>query len=327
MIVAFAAALAGALTMFVGVGALTGQMGATRRQVLQRALRLELRRLRKEAVEQGDGRRAALLRADKVAGNPTLSAFLRRFRWTSRRATVLEQGNVPLKVSEYVFILAATFAGLAAMGSALTGFVPAGLALAVGAVAASEWGVHHRARARLERFNQQLPDALQMMAASLQSGFGIMEAIQTVSREMEPPLAEEFRRILDETRAGGAFETSLERMAERLDSLDLRLLTQALAVHRTAGGNLGEILAQVGTTMREREELRRHMKSLTAQERISSIIIALLPLFVAGLFLVMAPSFISPLWEETIGRGMLGAAVMLEAAGFLLMRQVMQIEV
>jgi tight adherence protein B len=116
-------------------------------------------------------------------------------------------------------------------------------------------------------------------------------------------------------------------MVGRVESQDLKIVARALEVHRKVGGDLAQILESVATTMREREELRGHIRALTAQQRFGGIIIGLLPFWVIGFFLVADPEFISPLWEETAGRIMLGLAAVFEVVGIFLMRQVMKIEV
>ena len=321
------AALLGALAVFVTAGALTGsRVGGSRRRVLDRALRLEGRRLHQEAAAAGDTVRASLIREDLVARNRTLAAFLSRFSWVQRRVITFDRGHTPLKVSEYVLLLLAALA-LSGAVIVLTGFLPAVLPAAALAFFAGEWLIKRRAAQRIERFSAQLPAALQMMATSLQSGFGIMEGMMNVSREMDPPLSEDFQRILDEVRLGGAFDESLQRLADRIGTVDMQIVTQALAVHRSVGGNLGEILEQAAATAREREEIRRHLKSLTAQERMSANIIAALPAVAVGILYAMAPELITPLWTETVGRSALATAVALEITGFLLMRRVMKIEV
>ena len=307
MILALAAAMAGALAVFVGLGIATQQSGSTRRRAMERALRIEQTRLETEAAEAGEDQ-GRLLREDAVATNPRVSAALRRVAWTDKRAATLEQGDVPLKVSEYAAILLGLFVVFAVAVTAITMFIPGGIAAGLFAVVFVEYMITRR-------------------ATSLQSGFGIMEAMRTVAREMDEPLSKEFQKILDETLAGGTFERSVERLAERIDSTEMRIVTQALTVHREVGGNLGEILGQVSETMREREELRRHVKSLTSQERSSSMIIAALPLLVVGMFMIMAPELIETLWKTTAGHIMIAVSLALQVSGFLLMRRVMNIEV
>jgi tight adherence protein B len=152
-------------------------------------------------------------------------------------------------------------------------------------------------------------------------------SVATVVREMDAPLSTEFQRVLDEARVGGSFESGLASMVERVDSADLRIVARALEIHRKVGGDLAEILDQVAATMREREELRGHISALTAQQRFGGMVVGLLPIWVAGVFLVFDPSFISPLWEETAGRILLAVLVVMEITAFLAMRKIMSIEV
>jgi tight adherence protein B len=165
------------------------------------------------------------------------------------------------------------------------------------------------------------------MSTSLKSGFGIMEAVSTVVREMDAPLSTEFERLLDETRVGGSFEDGMHAMVDRIDSPDLRIVARALEIHRRVGGDLASILDQVAETMREREELRGHIIALTAQQRLGGLIVGLLPFWVVFFFLMTDPDFISPLWTEPVGRLLLVIGGGLEILAFFVMRRIMSIEV
>ena len=256
-----------------------------------------------------------------------MSAILRRYSWVASRAALLERAALPLKVSEYILVLVVTFAGLAALVTLTSGILVFGLIFGgVGVVGVELW-VRSRARRRLELFNKQLPIALQVMATSLRSGFGIMEAVQTVSREMDDPLAGEFGLIIDQARVGGSFEAGVSAMVSRVNSSDLRIVARALEIHRKVGGDLASILDSVAGTMREREELRGHITALTAQQRLGGMIVGLLPAWVVGFFMVVNPEFISPLWEDPLGRIFLAAGGLMELTAFVTMRRIMTIEV
>jgi tight adherence protein B len=202
-----------------------------------------------------------------------------------------------------------------------------GIGTGVLAVVSFEMWVRSRSRRRLQNFEKQLPGALQVMSTSLKSGFGIMEAVSTVVREMDAPLSTEFERLLDETRVGGSFEDGMHAMVDRIDSPDLRIVARALEIHRRVGGDLASILDQVAETMREREELRGHIIALTAQQRLGGLIVGLLPFWVVFFFLMTDPDFISPLWTEPVGRLLLVIGGGLEILAFFVMRRIMSIEV
>ncbi len=318
------AALFGALSVFIGVGALTGQLSYNRRRIAARTVTLQ-RGSADEKPRMLDA--GSILKEDAVAGSERVSALLRRYSWVGSRASLLERAALPLKVSEYLLTLVVAFIGVASLVTLTSGMLVIGLAFGVLAVLGIELWVRNRARRRLELFNKQLPVALQVMATSLRSGFGVMEAVQTVSREMDDPLAGEFGLIIDQARVGGSFEAGMAAMVSRVDSNDLRIVARALEIHRKVGGDLAAILDSVASTMREREELRGHIQALTAQQRLGGLIVGLLPAWVVGFFLVVNPEFISPLWEDPLGRLFLAAGAVMEVTAFVAMRRIMTIEV
>ena len=317
-------AMAGALTVFVAVGALTGQFSFSQRKVTQRAVRLQ-RQTIDETGRPSSGRK--LFREDAMAGNASVSSFLQRYSWFASRAAILDRADLPLKASEYALILVSGFVGVGFLAFLMSELWPVGLAFGAATVLSLEVWVKSRSRRRLATFNKQLPIALQVMSTSLRSGFGIMEAVATVSREMDEPLSGEFNRIIEQARIGGSFETGLDEMVQRVESRDLRIVARALEIHRKVGGDLASILDSVALTMRQREELRGHIIALTAQQRLGGMIVGLLPLWVLAFFSVTNPDFISPLWTEATGRMLLGAGLVMETTAFIVMRRIMSIEV
>ena len=323
--ITLAAALFGALTVLVGVGALTGQFSFNQRRVAARAVMLQ--RHDSEGSSRQTRNVVSVLKDDTFAGSAAVSAMLRRVSWFSSRADALEKAAVPLKVSEYLLILFGASAGIGILAGLLSGLWFAGILFAAATLVTIEVWLRGKARKRLQLFNKQLPVALQVMATSLRSGFGVMEAVQTVGREMDQPLAGEFSLIIDQARVGGSFESGVANMLSRIDSNDLRIVARALEIHRKVGGDLAAILDSVAGTMREREELRGHIIALTAQQRLGGMIVGVLPVWVVGFFLVTNPDFISPLWEDSVGRLLLAAGACMEVVAFVAMRKIMSIEV
>ncbi len=319
-----AAAVFAGLTAFVAVGALTGQFAAGYRQSLARATAVAQRQ-----GERSEKRRPSvrILRTDNLARSKLIASQLGRWEWARTRALLLDRADLPLKVSEWLLILAGSFLAAALLVTALSGRLAAGLLFGLAAVIGWEVWLRNRASRRRARFEQQLPWALQAMATSLRAGFGIMEAVATVAREADSPISDEFRRLLETARLGGSFEDGLHDMTERIGSEDLRIVARAMEVHKKVGGNLAAILESVAHTMREREELRGHVRALTAQQRLGGMIVSLLPLWVIGFFLVMDPEFISPLWRDPIGRLLLVIGAAMEAVAFFGMRRILRIEV
>jgi tight adherence protein B len=324
MTIELVAAFAAALAVFVGVGAMTGQFAFSERKL---AARTAVYQRGGEVAGAERQERALLLKDDEFSRSHTLNSLLAQFRWAPARAKLLEHADLPMKVGEYLLVAAAlaAVAGLVTWG--LSDLWPVGLASSALPVIGLELWVRSRARRRMQLFDKQLPVALQVMSTSLKSGFGIMEAVSTVSREMDQPLAGEFERLLDETRIGGSFEDGVQDMVDRIDSADLRIVARALEIHRKVGGDLASILDQVAETMREREELRGHILALTAQQRLGGMIVGLLPFWVVFFFLMTDPDFISPLWTDEVGRLLLAIGGGLEVVAFFTMRRILSIEV
>jgi tight adherence protein B len=144
---------------------------------------------------------------------------------------------------------------------------------------------------------------------------------------MDAPVSTEFDEILKQARLGGSFEDALGTMVSRVDSEDLRIVARALEIHRKVGGDLGEVLDQVAATMREREELRGHVRALTAQQRLSGWIIAALPIWVVGFFMLTDSELISALWRDAAGLAVMGVGATMELVALVLMRRILSIEV
>lgn len=318
------AILAGACTAFVAVSAFAGGFGSSRRQLIERVVALQRQR---PDARSARSKVAAILKPDSLASHSALAALLRRSNWAVNRALLLEQGAVPLKVSELLVVWVALAAVAGVVVSLVSGLIVVGLAFAAFVVILLELWVRGRARKRREAFDRQLPVALEIMSTSLKSGFGIMESMLTVGRDMDAPLSVEFDRVINETRVGGSFEDALMRLVERVASKDFRIVARALGIHRTVGGDLAMVLDSVSTTMRERDELRGHIAALTAQQRLGGVVVGLLPIWVVGFLSVFDPDFISPLWTDPIGRLMAAGGLAMEGLAFLVMSRIMKIEV
>jgi tight adherence protein B len=180
---------------------------------------------------------------------------------------------------------------------------------------------------RRAAFGEQLPDVLQLIAGSLQSGFSLPQAVDAVVREGSQPAASEFSRALVEARLGADLEDALNRVADRMNSTDLRWTVMAIRIQREVGGNLAEVLRTTVGTMRERAYLRRQVSSLSAEGRLSAYVLIALPLLIGGWFFYSDPSYMRPLYTTLIGLVMLVGSVVLILVGAFWMRRLIKIEV
>jgi tight adherence protein B len=245
-----------------------------------------------------------------------------------RLALRLDRAGINRKPADWVVLGCFGSVVLAVVLILLTGSPVLGLFL--GALAgwlAMRLIVSTRISRRRAAFAEQLPDVLQILAGSLQSGFSLPQALDAVIREDTQPVAGEFSRALVETRIGGELETALDRVADRMDSKDLRWSVEAIRIQRAVGGNLVEVLRTTNETMRERASVRRHVRALSAEGRLSAYILIALPLLVGAFLFVTRDSYMRPLYTTPLGLAMLTVGVVLVAVGTVWMRNVVKVEV
>ena len=166
-----------------------------------------------------------------------------------------------------------------------------------------------------------------MISNSLKAGFGLLQAMSAAAEQMSHPISTELGRTIHEMNIGSSAEVALLALSERSDSYDLDIVVTAILVQRTVGGNLGEILDTVAETMRERIRIRGEIATLTAQQKLTGIVLGLIPIGVGLLFQVMSPGYINPLFTTLTGKGMLVAAVIMETIGVMIIQRILDIEV
>ena len=262
--------------------------------------------------------RKAVSFADRVAASRNTTAIVRK----------LEEANVALRPGEWVIVhgLIAVLAVLLTM--LLTDFNLLFVALALVLGLLLPWVyLGYLGGKRKKQFYSALPDAMQMLAGSLSAGYSLPQALDNVAKESGGPLGQEVNRALLESRLGLPLEDTLEAVAQRMDSVDFHWVVMAIRVNRRIGGNLAEVLTNVGKTLRERERLRRQVKTLSAEGVLSAWIIGLLPFVVMGGVLFLNPSYILPMLTQPIGWIMLGAAGVFFIIGIIWMRNLVRMEV
>jgi tight adherence protein B len=180
---------------------------------------------------------------------------------------------------------------------------------------------------RRKAFNAALPEMLQLMSGSLSAGMSLAQAVDTITREGQDPIASEFKRVLVENRIGVPLEDAFEGVASRFDSKDFHWVVMAIRIQRQVGGNLAELLTTVAATMRERQYLRRQVNALAAEGKLSAYLLGALP---PGLFvtvMVIQPGYMTPLYTEPLGLLILGAAVAWLSLGAFWMSRIIKVEV
>lgn len=191
----------------------------------------------------------------------------------------------------------------------------------------SRWLWRRKQKQRQDAFLKQIVDALTLMCSSLRAGYSFIQAMETVSKEMPPPIGEEFGQAVHEMSLGVTVEESLMAMVERVELDDLELLVTAVLVQRQVGGNLAEVLEKIAYTIRERIRIQGEIRTLTAQGRISGWVIGMLPMGLALMISMVNPQYMSVLITRPIGWVLLGFGLVNQLIGVLLIRKIIQIEV
>ncbi|MDT0276227.1 type II secretion system F family protein [Blastococcus goldschmidtiae] len=264
---------------------------------------------------------SALAGAGAAAGAAVEKVLLKRGRLAAG-AAALDRAGMSTTLPNFVLGV-----GLTTVLGMVIGALLGGLLLAVVVLALVPFGAKlmlgFRAGRRQAAFADQLDDSLQLMASSLRAGHSLLRAVDSVSHEAESPTSDEFSRIVNETRVGRDLNDALDEVAARMGSEDFTWVAQAIAIHREVGGNLAEVLDAVGNTIRERNAIRRQVKALSAEGKLSAIVLMALPFGVTGFLAVTNPEYLAKFTESIVGYGMLaGAAVMLLVGGLWLKKTV-----
>ena len=238
----------------------------------------------------------------------------------------LERARIPMRPGEYVVIAGAATLAIAAVLYGITGTWFVGLAgLALGPLGASAF-VRYRIAKRKKAFEAALPDALSLIASSLSAGHTFLRAIQMMTEEAEPPLSEEFSRVVAETRLGDPVVEALARMAKRLDVRDLDWVVQAIRIQQTVGGRLADLLHTLADFIRAREEVRRDVAVLTAEGRISAYVLSAMAPFMFLAIQVVSPDYMKPMFQGW-GIVVLGFTTLLMVFGSVVIFRMCKIEV
>jgi tight adherence protein B len=268
-----------------------------------------------------------LARNELLSEIPALDRVLVQFQLATRLRRTLDQADLHITVSRLVML--SLMAGVLAATAVSMLTISLLLVFAAGAAATSVPFLHvfYRRRRRLNAFLEQLPDALELMARSLQAGHAFAESMHMVASEMPEPVATEFRKTYEEQNLGLSLKLALENLAERIPLLDLRLCVTAVLIQRETGGNLAEILEKVSYTIRERFRILEDLKTLTTSSRMSAWILCGLPVFVALTVSVMNPDYMSVLWRDPRGHNLLFLALGMQITGMLVIRKILNIKI
>jgi tight adherence protein B len=256
-----------------------------------------------------------------------LDAAIKKFNATDLLRRALRRANLTLKVSEFIVIafLCASFVPLIVL--LLYGNKTLALICSATGAVLPFYYLRHRHAARKKMFETQLLDAVTLISNSLKSGYSFLQSLDLITKELPPPVSEEFGKMLQELKLGLAFELAVKNLVDRVDNADIDLVMTSVIIQREVGGNLSEILDKIAITIRERVRIKGQVRTLTAQGRLSGIILVLLPVILAVVMYLISPDYIGILFKESVGRMMLCAAFVSEIMGMLIIRKIVDIKV
>jgi len=291
---------------------------------------------RKDVVDQiaryAEHRNAA---PEKPAENPFARTavtwtdeVLRSRGWDEKVAERLDLASIRMKPGEWTLLRICT--AVVAAGVLMLVGLNVLIAILLGAIlgwVGTALLVSVRISRRRAAFADQLPDVLQLVAGSLQSGFSLAQALDAVVRDGTEPAAGEISRALAETRIGVGLEDALDKVALRMASDDMKWIVMAIRIQREVGGNLAEVLLTTVSTMRERAQVRRQVRALSAEGRLSAYVLLGLPIGLAGFFLVARGDYMTPLYTTTFGWAIIACSVLFMIVGAFWMSRLVKVEV
>jgi tight adherence protein B len=258
------------------------------------------------------------------------SAVGSRFERTDRGSHLadrLARADLKVRPTEWVLISIGTAAVVGALAYLRFGAILFGLIGCVLGYVAAQFFVRFRQSKRTKDFNAQLSPTILQLSGSMKAGYTFAQAIDLTAKNMPAPMGTELGRVTREVQLGLPMNEALSRMVRRNDSEDLRLLLIAVQIQSQVGGNLAHILDTIEFTVRERVRIKGEIKSLTGQARAQGWVLICMPFGMAGILMLIAPSYFDPMLQKTAGQVMLGLAGFLVLCGYGLIRRLVNIKI
>ena len=288
-----------------------------------------LARLDSMLVSGGHGRDEVVdIRRDELLSTiPWLNRWLQRIDLFPRLRLMLYQADLNWTVGGLV--LMSVFCWMVAANLVFWRTGETIFSILLGGIAgmAPLFYVQQKRNARFNRFEERLPDALDMMVSALRAGHSLISAMGTVSKEAGEPVAREFKKCFDEQNFGAELRTAMMDLVTRVPIDDVRIVVTAILIQKESGGNLAEVLEKAAHIIRDRFRLKRQIRVHTAQGRMTGWILSILPVVLGLLLYMVNPEHLSLLWKRPIGVKMLYAATAMTIIGALIIRKIIRIRV
>lgn len=285
----------------------------------------EIARDRLSAPESAE-RTWRLLKDERVSDLSFINAVLAGKGWVEELGITLVRAGVNMKPGAFIMVWATSTIFFAFIGLELMSGVLGTVVAIFGVLAPVLW-LRRKHKKRLSAFEQQIPDAMDMLVSAMKAGYSFQAATQFIGSEMPAPAGPEFARFYDEQRLGIEVRTALLNMQTRMDSQDLKMFVTAVLIQRETGGNLADVLQNLADLIRERIAMRGHIETLVAEPKMSARFLALLPVAVALILSVASPQFLEPMLKSGGGRTALGVAAVGVIVGYSIMMRIADVDI
>jgi tight adherence protein B len=260
--------------------------------------------------------------------NKVAQMLVDKYKLAPKIEALLEQAGLRWPPARLVHLCLLAFAGAVVAAYVLLP-IPSIFDVLVGAVAAGApfLYVWTKRRARLKRFEELFPDTLEFIGRSMRAGHAFSVSLEMIHREFQEPVAGEFRRTFEEHNLGLPIEVALQKLGQRVPSLDVHFFVSAVLLQKRTGGNLAEILDKLAYVIRERFKLRGRIRAVSAHGKMTATALSCIPIAVAVLMFYTNPDYVNFFFNDDVGNIMLGAAVVLQLIGYGIMKKIVNIEV
>jgi tight adherence protein B len=279
------------------------------------------------AASRGETEELHLLRDELLSEIPTLNRLLARSGRISKLQRKLSQAEVSMRPGKFLLLSACFAATAGLLGILITRELLFALISAVAGGFLLHTYVSFKRMRRFRRFEKMFPEAIDLLARAVRAGHAFTTALELIGNELAEPLSGEFRKTFEEQKFGMPVRDALINLAERVPTVDVKLFVTAICMQRETGGNLAEIMDKLSYIIRERFKILRQVRVFTAQGRLTMIILMSLPPFLIVVMQVVNPDFIRPLFHDPIGHMLIAAGIVMQTAGFFMIRKIIDIKV
>lgn len=277
-------------------------------------------------TQEGPEKTYRLLKEERISDVPFLNRLLSGQSWVDAIGVQLLRAGSELKPVTFLMVILSSGLLGTLIGGKVSGI--AGVFFMIAGWLGPFLWLRWRQKKRIRDFEQQLPDAIDMLVSAMKAGYSFQAATQFIGEEMIPPLGPEFARFYEEQRLGVDVRTALISMQNRLESLDLKMFVTAVLIQRETGGNLGEVLSNLADLIRQRIAMRGQIQTLIAEPKLSARFLAVLPVLVFLVLSAMNPHFFDPMTAPgSIGRLVLTISAISVVVGYMIMMKIADVDV